>query len=101
MTLKKGSPFPLQRPSNMRRVLEAVQNGNQYRREVMKVTGLNEGQVRSALHNLVFIGFLERRSDTEGRSTYQSPGQWRSGISEHLIGVSSIFHPRFTNVDNK
>ena len=101
MTLKKGQPLPLHKPSTMRLVLSSVEEGNRYRRDVVKDTGLQDGQVRSALHNLVFIGLLERKIDSLGRSIYLPPGQWFGETAPCLRGVASIFHVRFTTLDNK
>ena len=109
MTLRKGKPLPLHKPSTMRIVLSAVEEGHKYRREVIKATGLQDGQVRSALHNLVFVGLLERHEDSTGRSIYLPPGTWHGETAPCLIGVRSIFDvkivrtdlPRFTTFDNK
>ena len=91
MTLRKGKPLPLHKPSTMRVVLSAVEEGHKYRRDVIKATGLKDGQVRSALHNLVFIGLLERHVDASGRSVYLPPGSWHSQMPNCFVGVSSIF----------
>ena len=101
MTLKKGKPLPLHKPSTMRIVLSAVEQGHKYRREVIKATGLKDGQVRSALHNLVFVGLLVRMADAEGRSIYLPPGQWYGETAPCLRGLNSIFHACFTTFDNK
>lgn len=109
MTLRKGKPLPLHKPSTMRLVLSAVEEGHKYRREVIKATGLQDGQVRSALHNLVFVGLLNRHMDSSGRSVYIPPGQWHGETAPCLCGVRSIFDvrivrtdlPRFTTSDNK
>lgn len=109
MTLRKGKPLPLHKPSTMRIVLSAVEEGHKFRREVIKATGLKDGQVRSALHNLVFIGLLERHVDAEGRSIYLPPGTWVGQTAPCLCGVRSIFDvkiirtdlPCFTTSDNK
>ena len=66
MTIRKGKPLPLEKPSNMQRVLLAVGHGSRTRRAVMEETKLQEGQVRAALHNLVFIGLLHRHRDEHG-----------------------------------
>ncbi len=100
MTLRKGHPLPLHKPSTMRSVLSCVEQGHSYRRDIIKVTGLHEGQVRSALHNLVFIGLLARQQDAEGRSVYVIPGQWYGGTPACFRGVTSVFHARFTYPNN-
>lgn len=97
MTIRKGKPLPLEKPSNMQRVLLAVGHGCRNRREVMDETKLQEGQVRSALHNLVFIGLLHRHRDEHGRSIYMTPGQWHNRTPACFIRVASIFHARFTD----
>ena len=99
MTLKKGKALKLEKPSTMRIVLNAVEQGNKYRYEVIAFTGLQDGQVRSALHNLVFVGLLTRHKDTMGRSVYLSPGQWHEQVSPCLKGVSSIFNVRIVRTD--
>ncbi len=109
MTLRKGKPLQLNKPSTMRLVMSAVEDGNKYRREVIKATGLQDGQVRSALHNLVFVGLLNRHVDSSGRSVYIPPGQWHGETAPCLIGIRSIFDvkivrtdlPCFTTFDNK
>lgn len=96
MTLRKGKPLPLHKPSTMRVVLSAVEEGHKYRKDVIKVTGLQDGQVRSALHNLVFIGLLERHEDKTGKSVYVPPGTWVEevvpDVARCLKGVPSIFN---------
>lgn len=98
--IRKGRPLPLEKPSNMRVVLNSVEMGHQYRREIIDHTGLRDGQVKSALHNLVFIGLLVRKEDEQRRSIYLSPGQWHSQVAANLKGVRSIFDVRFTTLDN-
>lgn len=97
MTLRKGKPLPLHKPSTMRVVLSAVEEGHKYRKDVIKATGLQDGQVRSALHNLVFIGLLERHIDEVGRSVYLPPGTWHSQMPGCLLGVRSIFDVRVSS----
>lgn len=98
--IRKGKPLPLQKPSNMQRVLLAVEHGHRTRRAVMEETGLHERQVRAALHNLVFIGLLTRSKDDSGRSVYLAPGRWQGCTPACFIGVASIFHARFTDVED-
>ena len=100
MTIRKGQALPLKKPSTMRQVLSAVEDGHRSRLEVIKHTKLHEGQVRSALHNLVFVGLLVRVRDKSGRSFYLPPGTWYTETSSCLCGVSSIFNVRFTTFDN-
>ena len=90
--IRKGRPLPLEKPSNMRVVLNSIEMGNKYRREIVIHTGLKEGQVRSALYNLAFIGLVKRTVDEANRSVYLSPGQWHSQVAANLKGISSIFH---------
>lgn len=48
--LKKGQPVKFSRPmSTMRVVLLAVEQGHQYRHDILKETKLKQGQVNSAL----------------------------------------------------
>lgn len=100
MTIRKGKPLPLEKPSNMQRVLFAVGHGCRNFREVMEETKLKEGQVRAALNNLVFIGLLNRRADENGRSIYMTPGQWHNRTPACFIRVASIFHARFTDAQD-
>ncbi len=83
----------------MKLVLTAVENGCKYRVDVINETGLELGQVKSALHSLVFIGLLTRLNDAQGRSVYALPGRWVGDAPDCLRGVSSVFQPRFTNPD--
>lgn len=98
--IRKGRPLPLEKPSNMRVVLNSIEMGNRYRREIVDHTGLKEGQVRSALYNLAFIGLVKRTVDEANRSVYLSPGQWHSQVAANLKGVRSIFDVRFTTSEN-
>lgn len=93
--LKKDQPVKFSRPmSTMRVVLLAVEQGKQYRYEILKETGLKAGQVNSALWNLTFIGAVVRDVDREGRSVYLLPGKiYRTAPC--LLGVSSIFNVRY------
>jgi hypothetical protein len=98
--LKKGKPLPLKKPSTMQAVLKAIENGCVYRQDVIEFTKLEFGQVKSALHSLVFIGLLQRSKDVTGRSVYSLPGRWSGEAPDCLRGVSSVFQPRFTIGDN-
>lgn len=92
--LKKGQPVKFSRPmSTMRVVLMAVEQGHQYRHDILKETKLKQGQVNSALWNLTYIGAVMREADTEGRSIYVLPGMLRK-VAPCLMGVRSIFDIR-------
>lgn len=74
----------------MRRVLGAVEMGNERHADIVAATGLRMGQVVSALYNLAFIGAVIRSVDKQGRSIYVTPG--RIGpVARNLRGVRSIF----------
>jgi hypothetical protein len=77
--------------SSMRVVFEAIETGCTYRREVMDETKLKEGQVKSAIWNLTYIGAIQRVIDENGRSRYVLP-QIKS--ANCLCGVNSIFNVR-------
>jgi hypothetical protein len=79
--------------STMRVVLMAVEQGSQYRHEIVVETKLKVGQVSSALYNLTFIGAIVRQTDAEGRSVYLIPGR-HYGVAPCLLGVRSIFDVR-------
>ena len=92
--LKKGQPVKFSRPmSTMRVVLMAVEQGYQYRHDILKETKLKQGQVNSALWNLTYIGAVVRETDKEGRSIYILPGTLRK-VAPCLMGVRSIFDVR-------
>ena len=92
--LKKGQPVKFSRPmSTMRVVLMAVEQGHQYRHDILKETKLKQGQVNSALWNLTYIGAVMRETDKEGRSIYILPGMLRR-VAPCLMGVRSIFDIR-------
>ena len=89
--LKKGQPVKFTRPvSTMRTVLASVENGYQYRHDIVDETGLKLGQVSAALYNLTFIGCITRMMDDNGRSVYMSPGRLY-GSSDCFKGVNSVF----------
>lgn len=92
--LKKGQPVKFSRPmSTMRVVLMAVEQGHQYRHDILMDTKLKQGQVSSALWNLTYIGAVERKTDEQGRSIYLIPGR-HHGVAKCLLGVRSIFDVR-------
>lgn len=119
MTLKKGHPLPLLKPGSMQKTLSAVEDGHRYLKDIIRVTGLLRGQVRSALANLVYTKQLVRVADKQQRSVYLTPGEWNEvaepdnpfrGVAPPcLCGVRSIFDvkivrtdlPCFTTSDNK
>lgn len=77
--------------SKMRIVLSAIEQGYQYRHDIVKETKLQEGQVRSALFNLTFIGAIKLTKDASNRTVYLIPGQWAAEIPHNLRGIRSIF----------
>lgn len=90
--LKKGQPVQFSKPmSTMKLVLEAIEQGFQYKHEIKKETGLHPGQVDSAIWNLRFIGMIERRHDRERRYIYTVAGRISGPIAPCLLGVRSIF----------
>lgn len=93
--LKKGQLVQFSRPvSTMKTVFEAVEQGFAYRYEVIRETGLQENQVRSAIWNLAYIGAIKKVTDESGRTKYVIPGVWVEPVAKCLMGVSSIFHVR-------
>ncbi len=92
--LKKGKPVKFSKPvSTMRTVLALIEQGHQYRAEIVMVSGLQLGQVTSALYNLRFIGVIDLARDEQGRTVYRSPGR-HYGVAPCLRGVRSIFDVR-------
>lgn len=77
----------------MRRVLSAVEMGNERQIDIVVATGLRVGQVVSALWNLTFIGALVRLKDRQGRSIYVMHNG-RAPVALCLCGVRSIFDVR-------
>ena len=78
----------------MRQVLTAVEDGHNYRQSIVEQTRLHIGQVKSALHNLAFIGALTVGKDDCGRAIYLIPGRFVSGVAPNLRGIRSIFDVR-------
>jgi hypothetical protein len=92
--LKKGCKPPFVKPmSTMHRVLCAIDAGYGCRATIIEYTGLQCGQVTSAIYNLTFVGAIERYVDESGRSRYRVPGRCFS-VSPCLLGVRSIFDCR-------
>lgn len=90
--MKKGqTQFKFIRPmSNMRVVLEAVEQGNCNSRSIQDATKLVKGKVMNALRNLCFIRAVVADRDEFGRFIYIIPGS-RVGVASNLKGVCSIF----------
>lgn len=94
MMIKKGQMLKFSRPmSTMRTVLECVENGISHRADIVTKTKLTPGQVKSALHNLAFIGAILSSTDEQDRRVYILPGQITT-IAKCLCGVNSIFNVR-------
>jgi hypothetical protein len=92
--LYKNQPIKFCRPvSNMRTVLQAVEGGLHYRRDIVRSTALAQNKVCAALYNLCFIGVLRHATDAHGRSMYVLPGQC-GPTATCLHGVRSIFDVR-------
>jgi len=98
--LKKGQPLTLSKPGSMQKVWQAITNGCNYRREILKATKLKEGQVTSALNNLVYVGMVALRKDSMGRTIYVLPCQ-SIQVCDGLRGVAWVFGGRFTTVENE
>jgi predicted transcriptional regulator len=89
--LKKNTPVKFSRPmSTMRIVLSVIEQATTTRHEITAQCNLQPGQVKSALHNLVFIGAVIRQTDEEGRAVYALPGRL-GAVAPCLCGVRSIF----------
>ena len=96
--IKKNQPIKFSRPmSSMKLVFDAVDSGTCFRNDLMEATGLNGGQVRSALYNLRYVGSVLIQDDDKGRKMYYTPGRIASGVPACLRGVNSVFNARFTN----
>jgi hypothetical protein len=92
--LRKNQPIKWKKPmSTMRTVLALIEQGHEYRHDIVDLSGLRVGQVSSALANLVFIGAINRAADEHGRTVYRSPGRFY-GVAPCLRGVRSIFDVR-------
>ena len=93
--LRKGQMISFKRPmSSMKIVLEAVENNMRQAHEIVSGTSLRTGQVKSALHNLAFIGAIVAGRDDAGRCIYVLPGEFRAPVAQCLRGVRSIFDVR-------
>lgn len=91
--MKKGqNNFKFIRPmSNMRVVLQAVEQGNCTKQSIADASGLHIGQVRQALKNLCFIRAVCVARDSSGRNAFLIPNSY-VGVASNLKGVSSIFN---------
>jgi transcription initiation factor IIE alpha subunit len=95
--LRKGQPVKFSKPmSTMRVVLGVIENGAIYKQDIVTESGLKEGQVRSALFNLTYVGCIKLGKDREGRTIYIAPGTVNE-VSDLLLGINSIFNHRFTS----
>jgi hypothetical protein len=64
--LKKNQPVKFERPmSTMRQVYLSIEQGNKYRGDIQADTKLLQGQVQSALWNLVYIGAVVLKTAIE------------------------------------
>ncbi len=90
--MKKGQThFKFIRPmSNMRRVLEVVEQGNCTHQSIGDASGLLKGRVKQALKNLCFIRAVIVDRDSNGRNIFVIPHS-RIGVAANLKGINSIF----------
>jgi hypothetical protein len=92
--LRKNQPIKFKKPySTMRTVLALIEQGHEYRHDIVDLSGLRVGQVSGAIYNLVYIGAVQRGTDEQGRTVYRSPGR-HYGVAPCLRGVRSIFDVR-------
>ena len=89
--LKKNAANYPSHDSTMGRVYKCVSHESKTRDEIVRETGLRHGQVKSALHNLVFIGLLA--FDKEGtKSAKYFKREGNTTFPDCLKGVSSVFN---------
>lgn len=94
MSLKPDHIVKFTRPmSYMRRVLMAIEQGNHRQEVIIEVTGLQFGNVRSAIDNLLYIKAILRSEDRQGRKIYYVPGQQVGPVSDCWHNAPSAFHP--------
>lgn len=91
--LKKNQPVSFLRPnSTMKTVLKSIQDGNYSRSRIAIDTRLRDGQVKSALYNLTFIGAVKAER-FEGRTIYLIPTDHEQPrCSKCFANVNSIFN---------
>lgn len=90
--IRKGQPLKLTKSGSMRAVYEAVQAGHSTRHTITIATAKKEGQVASALYNLVFTGMVAKIKDANGRIRYVMPERKLDvSVPQEMRGASSIF----------
>ena len=93
--LKKDKTVPFVHPmGTMKQCLDCVNDGLGLSRLIVERTGLREGQVKSALYNLTFIGAIKRAADRQGRMGYVVPGAAVEVTTQCWNRAASVFHPR-------
>jgi hypothetical protein len=94
--LKKNQAPRLNPDSTMGIVYRSISNFEKTKEDVVRDTGLRVGQVKSALHNLVFVGLLSFDKDDSGRIVYiavcDKEDKHRCGaFCDGWSGASSVF----------
>lgn len=91
--MKKNQPVKFHKPaSTMRRVFQSITDGNHSRIKIAVDTGLRDGQIKSALYNLSFIGLIDVRKEN-GKSRYMLADKDESpACSACFRFVNSIFN---------
>jgi len=95
--LNKDQAMELKEGTTMWRVYQSIRNGNHSQSKVLVDTALRLGQVRSALHNLRYVGMLDL-VQVDGRSRYYLPDQVKPINAQ--IGKAENMTPAQTLVKN-
>lgn len=91
--LKKNQPVKLKEGSTMWTVYQSISNGSHSQSQILVNTALRLGKVRSALHNLRFVGMIDL-VEVDGRTRYYLPDQERPRNAE--IGKAENVTPAQT-----
>lgn len=106
--LKKNQPVKLKEGSTMWTVYQSISNGSHSQSQILVNTALRLGKVRSALHNLRFVGMIDL-VEVDGRARYYLPDQERPrnaeiGKAENVtpaqtLAINSIWATNATQVE--
>jgi hypothetical protein len=95
--LKKNQPVKLKEGSTMWTVYQSISNGNHSQSQILVNTAIRLGRVRSALHNLKFVGMIDL-VEVDGRTRYYLPDQVKPKNAE--IGKAENVTPAQTLAKN-
>ena len=86
--------------SNMRVVLMSIEQCNHSLQSIIVDTKLNQGKVKSAILNLLYIKAIQKSEDRQGRQIFFVQGQQVGPTSDCWMRAASVFHPVITKNDN-